>query len=320
MRTTSVNSAIHAGEGCVIAFPRRKTISINTSAPEPSAYGNSVSGRDDSVTSAQVQSSRDALSLDGWSPDQWRGLTEGNSHREADLIQFGSRSRQSGLFPSRLSAQLADPAKVPLVADSQMFLPRAAGMAGSDGPVQSLSGLAQGSSADFDGAAFKSSDTNSVLALTDSCMVGTMMMENGSGPDHGKDWGTTSCVTPSPEVIRKAAVARLVSVHDSDGHEQGVHKHSLHDKLGGHSGPSDLASAVAALHIQNSPEQRCSVIQAGDGLLPPVYLSESSQYIAQMAQELARMARGSRLDLLAYFLDMAELEARMHSSAGVQRA
>jgi hypothetical protein len=39
-----------------------------------------------------------------------------------------------------------------------------------------------------------------------------------------------------------------------------------------------------------------------------------------MTQELAQMARGSNLDLLAYFLDMAELEARMRSSANLQSA
>ncbi len=36
---------------------------------------------------------------------------------------------------------------------------------------------------------------------------------------------------------------------------------------------------------------------------------ESAQYIAQMSAELAAIARGSNLDLLAYFLDMARLEA-----------
>jgi hypothetical protein len=36
----------------------------------------------------------------------------------------------------------------------------------------------------------------------------------------------------------------------------------------------------------------------------------TAEYIAEMTAELASMARGSRLDLLAYFLDMACLEAR----------
>ncbi len=36
---------------------------------------------------------------------------------------------------------------------------------------------------------------------------------------------------------------------------------------------------------------------------------ESAQYIAQMSAELASIARASNLGLLAYFLDMARVEA-----------
>jgi hypothetical protein len=36
---------------------------------------------------------------------------------------------------------------------------------------------------------------------------------------------------------------------------------------------------------------------------------ESARYIAQMAAELASMARGAHLELLAYFLEMARMEA-----------
>jgi hypothetical protein len=36
---------------------------------------------------------------------------------------------------------------------------------------------------------------------------------------------------------------------------------------------------------------------------------EAAQYIAQMSAELASIARASSLDLLAYFLDMARVEA-----------
>jgi hypothetical protein len=36
---------------------------------------------------------------------------------------------------------------------------------------------------------------------------------------------------------------------------------------------------------------------------------ESAQYIAQMSAELASIARASNLDLLAYFLEMARVEA-----------
>jgi hypothetical protein len=39
-----------------------------------------------------------------------------------------------------------------------------------------------------------------------------------------------------------------------------------------------------------------------------------------MTQELAQMARASNLDLLAYFLEMAELEARMRNGSSLQSA
>lgn len=41
----------------------------------------------------------------------------------------------------------------------------------------------------------------------------------------------------------------------------------------------------------------------------PVLAAQSAQYIAQMSGELADMARKVNLDLLAYFLDMARVEA-----------
>ena len=41
----------------------------------------------------------------------------------------------------------------------------------------------------------------------------------------------------------------------------------------------------------------------------PALALESAQYIAQMSAELASIARAGNLDLLAYFLEMARLEA-----------
>ena len=37
---------------------------------------------------------------------------------------------------------------------------------------------------------------------------------------------------------------------------------------------------------------------------------EAADYVADLAGELAEIARGSKLDLLAYLLDVARLEAR----------
>ena len=41
----------------------------------------------------------------------------------------------------------------------------------------------------------------------------------------------------------------------------------------------------------------------------PMLALQAAQYIAQMSAELAVMARSANLDLLAYFLDMARVEA-----------
>jgi len=50
-------------------------------------------------------------------------------------------------------------------------------------------------------------------------------------------------------------------------------------------------------------------VQAPPPPADPVLALESAQYIAQMSAELASMARSANLDLLAYFLDMARVEA-----------
>ena len=43
--------------------------------------------------------------------------------------------------------------------------------------------------------------------------------------------------------------------------------------------------------------------------LDPAVKEEISRYIAQMAGEMAGMARSAKLDVLAYFLEMAKIEA-----------
>ena len=47
-------------------------------------------------------------------------------------------------------------------------------------------------------------------------------------------------------------------------------------------------------------------------------VEEMSRYIAQMAGELAAMARATRLELLAYFLEMARIEATTRSRRAVE--
>ncbi len=43
---------------------------------------------------------------------------------------------------------------------------------------------------------------------------------------------------------------------------------------------------------------------------PTMQAADAADYIAQMAAELARIARTAKLDPLAYFLEMARIEAK----------
>lgn len=45
---------------------------------------------------------------------------------------------------------------------------------------------------------------------------------------------------------------------------------------------------------------------------------QSAEYIADLAAELAKLARRSRLDVLAYLLDIANLEARTISGRAAE--
>lgn len=43
--------------------------------------------------------------------------------------------------------------------------------------------------------------------------------------------------------------------------------------------------------------------------IPPPLEADTAEYIAQMAEELATLARNAQLGTIAYLLDMAQLEA-----------
>ncbi len=51
---------------------------------------------------------------------------------------------------------------------------------------------------------------------------------------------------------------------------------------------------------------------ARDGGFPPSG-TDTAHYIEEMARELSHLARSSKLDLLAYLLDMVRLEARKNT-------
>ena len=132
-------------------------------------------------------------------------------------------------------------------------------------------------------------------AVMDHAVAGSQMVpdrQSRSSPAH-------SAATASPEggsdKLRKAAAARLVAVAQSDPGQSGFGQ--------GPMGHSERDSS-----------------KEGAAIADPSRTADVSSYIAHMTQELAQMARASNLDLLAYFLEMAELEARMRNGSSLQSA
>jgi hypothetical protein len=129
----------------------------------------------------------------------------------------------------------------------------------------------------------------------DHAVAGSQMVpdrQSRSSPAH-------SAATASPEggsdTLRKAAAARLVAVAQSDPGQSGFGQ--------GPMGHSERDSS-----------------KEGAAIADPSRTADVSSYIAHMTQELAQMARASNLDLLAYVLEMAELEARMRNGSSLQSA
>lgn len=63
-----------------------------------------------------------------------------------------------------------------------------------------------------------------------------------------------------------------------------------------------------SLKVPSLKEQQMTVEQAGSHKAGRS-AAETAQYIAEFSAELSYLARESKLDLLAYLLDMARLEA-----------
>lgn len=59
-----------------------------------------------------------------------------------------------------------------------------------------------------------------------------------------------------------------------------------------------------------SPEQFSVSAAQTEQAEPTMRPADAADYIAQMAAELAQIARTAKLDALAYFLEMARIEAR----------
>ena len=269
MSKSSVDSATGIDTGCVIAFPREKTIGIRgstsgASLPESSANPSVASAlRPDRTSTVLVDNqadghlARDPVAIDPFAskPCALTHIGRDANHQNATnqnlmgpqrQVAYGQLAHMSAGLPMMPPATLDQ-----TVAGSQMSL---------GAQMSSRTGTYQSPSRSFE----------------------TALPADGS------------------DTLRKAAAARLVAVA-----REGFN-------------PGDANPATG----EQSRNGKGVAYPPLDGPLTGITSSsaEMSSYIAHMTQELAQMARGSNLDLLAYFLDMAELEARMRSSANLQSA
>ncbi len=242
MRKLSVDSATSIDNGCVIAFPREKTIGIL----------GSNSGRSLPKSSANPS--------DAPSAHQGRNRL-GKAYKQADLRHRQDVELQNFANQNLLVQQLQVPQ---MSARSSMTASVSIDHAVADPQMSPLMSQWAGSHS-----------VSSPLSATAS-------MSGGS------------------DALRKAAAVRLIAVSQGKLPQvklsQGDVDQSRGDKNDFY--PSGMGEATAAL----SPT------------------ADISSYIGNMTQELAQLARGANLDLLAYFLEMAELEARMRTSSSLQSA
>jgi len=70
---------------------------------------------------------------------------------------------------------------------------------------------------------------------------------------------------------------------------------------------------IVAMPVDDIEETEFMSIGSVPKLIDQNKAEEVAIYVSQMAGEMAAMARSARLDLLAYFLEMARIEANAHS-------
>jgi hypothetical protein len=269
MSKSSVDSATGIDTGCVIAFPREKTIGIRgstsgASLPESSANPSAASDlRPDRTSTVLVDNQADGhLARDPVAIDPFASKPCALAHTRRDANRQNS-ANQNLMGPQRQ------------VAYGQL--------------AHTCAGLPMMPPATLD----------QTVAGSQMSLATQMSSRAGTHPAPSRSLETASPAAGT-DILRKAAAARLVAVA-RDGFNPGD------------ANPARVDQSRSGKGIAYPPL---------DGPLSGIISSsaEISSYIAHMTQELAQMARGSNLDLLAYFLDMAELEARMRSSANLQSA
>jgi len=72
-----------------------------------------------------------------------------------------------------------------------------------------------------------------------------------------------------------------------------------------------MTPSLTSKQIVELPRTRSSLARVARTTPPdaPQTVEEVSRYVGQMCGEMAALARTSRLDVLAYFLEMARIEA-----------
>jgi hypothetical protein len=272
MRNSSVDSATGIDHGCVIAFPREKTIGTfgagsGASLPKTPATGSAV------IPLRQDRNKPDRTST-GMTGSCMTGKQADTLYdQDADLRNFEAQN---------LMVQHLRVAQGPMA-----FGHKALMSAGS--PMMSRAVMDP-----VAGSQMSHHATMSALADVHSTPSGSLVTAPASG---GSD------------MLRKAAAARLVAVAQGGGHPS-ARRHNPPDK-------NNFRPSVADALTEDANSE--SAVSEG-ALAASSRTAEVSSYIAHMTQELAQMARASNLDLLAYFLDMAELEARMRNGSGLQSA
>ncbi len=254
MRKPSVDSAASINNGCVIAFPRERTIG-NRGATS----GASRTDREAHLSAASLLRT-DRPKIDRPMIGKASQQAASGHGQEIDLEDFATQNlKVQNLKMAGHSA------------GSPMMLPVAIDHAAAGSQMTPRSGT-----------------------------YSDPMRPSVAGSIVNSIGGTGS----SSASLRKAAAARLVAVANGDIDPARMDKTPLAPN-----GP------------QGEPGQHdFSRPQAAGAGLAVSRTADISSYIAHMTQELAQMARGSNLDLLAYFLEMAELEARMRSSSSLQSA
>lgn len=272
MRNSSVDSATGIDHGCVIAFPREKTIGTfgagsGASLPKTPATGSAV------IPLRQDRNKPDRTSTGvtstGMTSSCMTGKQADTLHdQDADLRNFEAQN---------LMVQHLRVAQGPMAFGHKTLM-------SARSPMMSRAVMDP-----VAGSQMSHHATMSALADAHSTPSGSLVTVSPSG---GSD------------MLRKAAAARLVAVAQGGGHPS-ARRHNLSDKNSFHPSAADALTEDAISEGALAASSRTA---------------EVSSYIAHMTQELAQMARASNLDLLAYFLDMAELEARMRNGSGLQSA